>query len=356
MPSSLPGKHTRIPLASSVLHGRTQSKNIKHSPFMMQLYQTLIMGNTTDLSSLEHSVLQDSDTILSLSAKSCSQLKNHWALSFDMSSITSNNEIRLAELRIHLSSPKKTHDVTLDIYHNKEHEGKIFLGSMKVDLRNEGGSTLKAINITRMMQSYFPKDKRSNNKEDTEDKTRSENGQENNCTDVSTDRVVLVVFTKDNPSANLDGYPNLIQTVESSKYVMAPVSGHRRFRKGRNAKHGMIMANFPTKPVEDGRPLCRRVDMVVDFEKIGWGEQIIYPKKFSAYRCEGACPIPLSEIFKPTNHAYIKSLVKFYNSDRVGCSSCVPVKMRPLSMLMYEGGKVVMKNHEDMIVEECGCQ
>ncbi|XP_069822447.1 nodal homolog 2-A-like [Dendropsophus ebraccatus] len=363
MPSFLPGKHMRIPLqhsdlslkASSSLRRRTHSQNMKYSPFMMQLYQTLIMGNTTDLSRLEHSVLQDSDTILSLSAKGCSQLENHWALSFDMSSITSNIEIRMAELRIHLSSPEKTNDVTLDIYHGKENEGKIFLGSMRVDFSREKGSTLKAINITRMMQSYFHHGKSSTNEEDMEDKRKFKDSEENSCTEVFANKVVLVVFTKDNPSSNLHGYPNLIQTVESSKYVRAPASDLKRLRKGRNVKHSMIMADFPSKPVEDGRPLCKRVNMIVDFEKIGWGEQIIYPKKFNAYRCEGACPIPLSEMFKPTNHAYIKSLVKFYHSDRVDCSSCVPVKMRPLSMLMYEGGKVVMNNHEDMIVEECGC-
>ncbi|XP_075711522.1 nodal homolog 2-A-like [Rhinoderma darwinii] len=360
-PPSLQDKHMKIPLqhsnlglkASSSLHGRTHSQNMKHSPFMMQLYQTLIMGNTTDLSSLEHSVLQDSDTILSLTAKSCSQQTNDWALSFDMSSITSNNEIRLAELRLHLSLPGRTHNVNLNIYHGKEGEGKSFLGSMKVDFSREIGSTLRAFNITGMMQSYFHQGNFFYNKEDMEDKGMSETGQEKNCSKVFTDRVVLVVFTKDNPT-NLHGYPNLIQTVESSKYVMTPVSGTRP-RKGRNLKHGMIMANIPTKSIEDGRPLCRRLNMIMDFEKIGWGDQIIYPKKFNAYRCEGACPIPLSEIFQPTNHAYIKSLVKLYNSDRVDCSSCIPVKIKPLSMLMYEGGKVVLKHHEDMIVEECGC-
>lgn len=47
--------------------------------------------------------------------------------------------------------------------------------------------------------------------------------------------------------------------------------------------------------------------------------------------------------------------MKLYNPDTVGCSSCSPVKMSSLSMLMYEEGKVVLKHHEDMIVEECGC-
>ncbi|XP_040271753.1 nodal homolog 2-A-like [Bufo bufo] len=368
MPSSLPGKQTRIPfqnsnlgiknsssLHSSSLHGSTDSQNMKYSPFMIQLYQVLTMRNTTDLPRLEHSVLQDSDTILSLSAKNCSQLTDHWVLSFDMSSVTNNNKIQLAELRIQPSSPERIRDVTLDIYNSKEGKEKIFLGSMKVDLSSESGSSLKIVNITRMMQSYFHEEKHSNNQKDMKAKEMSKNNQENNCTEVPTEKVVLVVFIKDTPSANLYGYPNLIQTVESSKYVMTPASGTRRFRKGRNAMHGIIMANFTIKHIEDGRPLCRRVDMIVDFEKIGWGEQIINPKKFNAYRCEGECPIPLSTIFKPTNHAYVKSLVKFYHPDRVDCSLCSPVKMSPLSLLMYEDGKVVLKHHEDMIVEECGC-
>ncbi|XP_040271755.1 nodal homolog 2-A-like [Bufo bufo] len=363
MPSSPPGNQARIPLkysnlglkSSSSLHEKTDSQKMKYSPFMMQLYQTLIMKNITDLSSLEHSVLQDSDTILSLSAKRCSQLTNHWVLSFDISSLTNKNEIQLAELRMQLSSTQRNHEVTLDIYHSEEGRLKIFLGSMKVDLSSENVSTLKTVNVTRIIQSYFHQEKLYNNQKDMKYKRTFKNGQGNSCTEVSTERIMLVVFSKDTPSNNLHGYPNLIQTVESSKYVMNPVSATRTLRKGRNAMHGMIMANFPTKPIEDGRPFCRRVDMILDFEKIGWGDQIIYPKKFNAYRCEGACPTPLSEIFKPTNHAYFKSLLKLYNPDTIGCSSCVPVKMSPLSMLMYEEGKVVLKHHEDMIVEECGC-
>ncbi|XP_073445055.1 nodal homolog 2-A-like [Dendrobates tinctorius] len=359
MSSSLPVQQMMIPLqdstlsleASPTLHGKTQ--NMKHSPFIMQLYQTLVLGNTTDLSSLEYSTLQDSDTILSLNAKNCSQLTKHWELSFDMSSITRNIEIQLAELRIH-SAPGRTRDVTLDISHSKEGKGKIFLGSVKIDFSIERGPTLKTINITRMIQSYFYQGEHFNIKNDQKE-GMPKNGPESSCTEVSTDRVVLVVFTKDNP-ANLHGYPNLIQTVESSKHVMTPLSGIKKIRKSRSAEQAIIMANFPKKSTVDGKPVCRRVDMMLNFVNFGWGDQVIYPQKINAYRCEGACPIPLSEIFKPTNNAYIKSLVKLYNSDGVDdYPSCVPVKMKPLSMLMNEGGRVVMKNHEDMIVEDCGC-
>ncbi|KAM9313290.1 nodal homolog 2-A-like [Gastrophryne carolinensis] len=272
----------------------------------MQLYQTLIMGNETDLSSLEYSILQDSDSVISLSAKGCTQVANNRELYFDMSSLSSGNKIQMAELRIHLSSTQNSQGAKLQFYHNNQQKGH-----------------------------------------------------ESSCTDISTDRVVVTVFTKDSQSANIHGYPNLIQTVKSSKYVMPPEVASepsiKKQRKNRNAKHSIIMNNFPSKVIENGKPLCRRVDMIVDFEKLGWGEVVIYPKKFNAYRCEGACPIPLSETFKPTNHAYLTSLMKLYNSEKVECSSCVPVKTRPLSMLMYEDGDVVMKHHEDMIVEECGC-
>lgn len=46
--------------------------------------------------------------------------------------------------------------------------------------------------------------------------------------------------------------------------------------------------------------------MMVDFEQTGWGSWIVYPKKYNAYRCEGQCPSPVDETFKPTNHAYIQ--------------------------------------------------
>uniref|UniRef100_A0A3Q1GNQ5 Nodal homolog 2-A-like n=1 Tax=Acanthochromis polyacanthus TaxID=80966 RepID=A0A3Q1GNQ5_9TELE len=103
-------------------------------------------------------------------------------------------------------------------------------------------------------------------------------------------------------------------------------------------------------------PLCRRTDMWVNFEKFGWADYIVFPKRYNAYQCQGSCPTPVNETFGPTNHAYMQSLLHHHHPDKVPCLSCVPTRLSPLSMLYYENGKMVMKHHEDMVVEECGCE
>uniref|UniRef100_A0A8D2DNQ0 Nodal growth differentiation factor n=1 Tax=Sciurus vulgaris TaxID=55149 RepID=A0A8D2DNQ0_SCIVU len=105
----------------------------------------------------------------------------------------------------------------------------------------------------------------------------------------------------------------------------------------------------------DRSQLCRKVKFQVDFNLIGWGSWIIYPKQYNAYRCEGECPNPVGEEFHPTNHAYIQSLLKRYQPHRVPSTCCAPVKTKPLSMLYVDNGRVLLEHHKDMIVEECGC-
>lgn len=227
-----------------------------------------------------------------------------------MSSLSSNSEIRLAELRVHLQSSEESQGATLHIYHSKDGQKKFHLGSIHVDSSAPLGGSWKVLNLTKMLNSYIHLHLNSKFDAYTEDEDTQERSHERSCIDISTDRAVLMAFTKDHASSNVHGYPNLIQTVESSKYVRTPkVTSEpsiKTHRKSRNAKHSFIMNNFPSRTQENEKPLCRRVDMMVDFEKLGWGEQVIYPKKFNAYRCEGACPIPLSEIFRPTNNAYIR--------------------------------------------------
>nr|4N1D_A Chain A, Nodal/BMP2 chimera protein [Homo sapiens] len=102
---------------------------------------------------------------------------------------------------------------------------------------------------------------------------------------------------------------------------------------------------------------CKRHPLYVDFNLIGWGSWIIYPKQYNAYRCEGECPNPVGEEFHPTNHAYIQSLLKRYQPHRVPSTCCVPTELSAISMLyLDENEKVVLKNYQDMVVEGCGCR
>uniref|UniRef100_A0A674I013 TGF-beta family profile domain-containing protein n=1 Tax=Terrapene triunguis TaxID=2587831 RepID=A0A674I013_9SAUR len=260
------------------------------------------------------------------------QAGDHWTLSFDMTSISGSHEVRLAELRVRLPSFPQSHNVTVDIYHSHErkHQGnqtrvdRLFLGTF-TSSPAVSHSSWRVFNITSLLQSWLHQGVNSNK-----------------------------------PSAEPSRASTLIRTAETSKHVMidnaAKELGNRRHRRNKQERQRIKMADLSTPGLgEEGRSLCRRVDMIVNFEQTGWGSWIVYPKKYNAYRCEGECPAPVDETFKPTNHAYIQSLLKLYQPNRVPCPACAPVKMSPLSMLYYEKGEVVLRHHEDMIIEECGC-
>ncbi|XP_063301567.1 nodal homolog [Pelobates fuscus] len=362
----------------STLYGKRHHQDTKFPFYMMQLYQTLSNRRHSDVPMPEHYSLPEYDTVLNLVAKECFQKDGNWALLFDMSSISNNNELRLAQLRIHLPSLETSRNVTVEIYHSKNGHN-MFLGSFATDFSVEQNSSWKVFNLTDIIQRYLNQLDKYSHTEDMWIKRTERNNMETRVAEmlaqtenslrqntdsvdvpfITTERVMLVVFSKDKPSANLSSSLSLIKTVETSKHVTLEkstrLSSIRRHRRNRNEKHHLFTGNGPSNPVEVGKHLCRKVDMIVDFQKIGWESWIVYPRKYNAYRCEGACPIPLNETFKPTNHAYMKSVVKLYQPERVECPACIPVKMSALSMLYFEGNDVVLKHHEDMVVEECGC-
>ncbi|KAM4706658.1 nodal homolog 2-A-like [Discoglossus pictus] len=374
---TLPGHKFRLK-ASPTHHGNKHSQDVKYPLYMMQLYKTLIMGNDAVIPILERPVLQDTDAVLSLIAKDYTEVNNRWTLSFDLSTISSSNDIRLAELRIHLPSFERSQEATVEIYHTKEGQKSHFLGSFFTNPSTTQGSW-KVFDLTKMLQCYhYQEDQFLNGQyikpEDMPERTQdtsSRAGKDESQhihqhheylmpkPSFTSERVMMVIFSKDKPSVKFSPAFSLIKTAESSKYIKTQnatvIAGTNRQRRNRHEEHSVLMNNIQPRPVYDGKPLCRRVDMFVDFEKLGWGDQIIYPRRFNAYRCEGACPIPLDVSFKPTNHAYIKSLVKLYDNERVECPSCAPVKMSSLSILHYENDTAVRRHHEDIIVEECGC-
>ncbi|XP_069618550.1 nodal homolog 2-A-like [Ranitomeya imitator] len=339
--------------------------------YMMKLYQSIIAGNTTELSGLEHPALQESNTVLSLSARSCTEEGNHWMLSFDMSSISSSSELKLLELRIFFPHFGKKHNITVKIYHWKRGNKKLFMGSFKTNSATKMDDTWKIFNLTRILQNsihhgepglsveYLPAEEQLQSSGVDTGQTLQHNTEPLDENPLPSDRAMLVVFARDNPNTRHFSSSSLFQTVQSSKYIRtdrtAKSGGVKRQKRNHNPKHNIIVNSMPANAIEVGEPFCRKVDMWVEFHKIEWGDRIVYPRRYNAYRCEGACPIPLNESFQPTNHAFIKSLVKLYDTEKVECSSCIPVKMSAMSMLMYEDEIVVLKHHEDMVVEQCGC-
>ncbi|NXL79444.1 NODAL protein, partial [Leptocoma aspasia] len=303
---------------------------------------------------------------------------SRWALSFDMSSLSSSQEVSLAQLRVRLPGLSRAHNVSLDIYHSQRRRCRgdgtcahqLFLGTV-AGSPSATQASWKVFEVTNLLRSWLHQAVATEHHSPTGRGQWELSGSAGPATtalrdtghgdpalpqDVA-DSILLLVFSKDKSP----GDHSLIRTAETSKYIMrdsgSQGAGARRHRRNRMEKQRIKASEAAAAAPREqqGRELCRRVDMMVDFEQTGWGSWIVYPKKYNAYRCEGLCPSPVDESFKPTNHAYIQSLLQLYKPNQVPCPACSPVKMSPLSMLYYEKGEIVIRHHEDMIIEECGC-
>lgn len=107
------------------------------------------------------------------------------------------------------------------------------------------------------------------------------------------------------------------------------------------------------------RVCCKR-QFYVNFRDIGWNDWIIAPSGYHANYCEGDCPNHMASIsgsslsFHSTviNHYRMRGYSPFQNIK----SCCVPTRLRAMSMLYYnEEQKIIKKDIQNMIVEECGC-
>ncbi|KAF7236264.1 Bone morphogenetic protein 8A [Varanus komodoensis] len=60
--------------------------------------------------------------------------------------------------------------------------------------------------------------------------------------------------------------------------------------------------------VPEGRQVCRRHELYVSFQDLGWLDWVIAPQGYSAFYCEGECAFPLDSCMNATNHAILQSL------------------------------------------------
>ena len=104
------------------------------------------------------------------------------------------------------------------------------------------------------------------------------------------------------------------------------------------------------------RENCKMYDFHVDFTVIGWGEWIIHPKRFNSKFCFGQCPSPIEAKYHPTNHAMLQTLMRMKLPNVAPSPCCVPTKLKAVSMLYVEYDEIVVRSHEDMVVDQCGCR
>ncbi|XP_070690545.1 nodal homolog [Pempheris klunzingeri] len=365
---------------------------------MMQLYRSFRTADSSPSEGVDTVTTEgdnpsahSSDSVLNLMAKGCHQVGERWTVTFDMSSISTGELVQLAELRIRVPALSGSKRATVDLYHSRKqsceqdstlcHDEHLFLGSF-VTSPSSTKSSWKVFNVTALLKYWLYQGDSVSSQEASGEPDLDHGsgaGDEGEMTGKSpfenlglrqrkihhptTNRVMMVIFSKQKPPQEGHTAYSLIHTVQNSKYVtrdhgVSRDSQSRRHKRNRMERMRVTDGASPTaapaaEPAQ--APLCRRVDMWVDFDHIGWDEWIVHPKRFNAYRCEGECPTPLDESFHPTNHAYMQSLLRHHHSERVSCPSCVPTRLSPLSMLYYESDDLALRHHEDMIVEECGC-
>ncbi|XP_062843673.1 inhibin subunit beta Ab [Trichomycterus rosablanca] len=105
---------------------------------------------------------------------------------------------------------------------------------------------------------------------------------------------------------------------------------------------------------------CCKRHFYVNFKDIGWSDWIIAPSGYHANYCEGECPGHAASM-AGTALSFHSTVINHYRmrgySPFAGIRSCcVPTRLRAMSMLYYnEEQKIIKKDIQNMIVEECGC-
>ncbi|XP_066520036.1 nodal-related 2 [Hoplias malabaricus] len=345
-------------------------RNIPPPSYMMRLYRSF---QPSDQEPAQNSSKHRTDTVRSILAKSLSYRDTHCVATFDLSSLLSEHLIQMAELRIRVTIPISHRDqVTMEIQHHQDHpchRHGVCLEDQSMGLLPESSlisssSHWRVYNITSQLLHWM--ERTSSQRKRRPQRIQRFKGEPQaqaqrlvlRAAPFGATRAMLVIFSNTASKKGSQDKASLLRTAERSKFLLSSdVQATRRVKRQRSWRGQPIKrpSSEIQRPDTEKKNLCRRVDMHIDFNQIGWGSWIVFPKKYNAYRCEGTCPSPLGEEFHPTNHAYMQSLLKHYHPGRAPQPCCAPTRTSPLSMLYYESGEMILRHHEEMVVEECGC-
>lgn len=254
--------------------------------------------------------------------------QRRWIATFDLHALLADKQIQAAELRVRLPRTLGASNITVEVYHQACHTHKSCQEQQLVGLLTESSlvtssQSWRVFNMTTPLLSWLKqkstarirhkrvsrrrkavKTKRGLSLPDQPVYVASQREEQ----DVS-DRALLVVFSHTGSDENSKAKASLIHTAEQSKFLSPAEIKKAHWPKRRRSKRGQREQTVRSPQASkrgSEKSLCRRVDLHVDFNQIGWGSWIIFPKRYNAYRCEGSCPGPLGEDLNPTNHAYMQ--------------------------------------------------
>lgn len=249
-------------------------------------------------------------------------MEGRCVLVFDFSSLSHDEELQFAEVRIRTSALEKPSadgaQVILDVFHhdsackksNELCKNYVYLGKYKSAVQSRAESWI-VVDATEIVSKWFNISIKSGINP-AKLKERFPGPESTKIKEhTSEDRQVLMfVYSNTSKKESLLVTATLLLDATQSKYLTAMptiknITVARRRRRSHMIRDRMIsMKRAP--PIDNPSNLCRRVDLIVDFKIIGWDTWIIHPKKYNAYRCEGSCPSPVNESVKPNNHSYLQ--------------------------------------------------
>jgi nodal len=233
----------------------------------------------------------------------------NWTFAFDFSFLSQEEDLAWAELRLQLSSPVDLPTeglLTIEIFHqpklDAEQDPADCLERLRMELftvtlsQVTFSSGSMVLEVTRPLSKWL-KDPRALEKQMSSLARECWRRPSTPPVTVTSTNVVLMLYSNLSQEQKQLGSSTLLWEAESSwRAQEGRLSQERGWWGKRNRRHQS----------PDRSQLCRKVKFQVDFNLIGWGSWIIYPKQYNAYRCEGECPNPVGEEFHPTNHAYIQ--------------------------------------------------
>ncbi|KAK2152799.1 hypothetical protein LSH36_317g00006 [Paralvinella palmiformis] len=325
--------------------------------YMLEVYRSLESGASIPKAvghkRIDVAVLR-ADTIRGLPAKKSIKEDGSIFLTFNLSNIARQEVTKKAELRLRVVSShtrNQKYRTKVRIFRNGT---KIAELKYTVKSQREASTGTDVVDLTPVLQTVIDGGygrtiievklrRKASHETKQQRRQRRFTAASNNDVDGIRD-AILVLFTRDRQFFKKIRDNRLASGLTDASSLRLDSAGGARQKRANQRRERL-----------GARKLCQRYNFTIDFAEIGWDKWIIYPKKYNAFYCMGRCPTPVEKSYEPTNHAILQGLLRMADKT-IPRPCCIPTKLRPLSMLYYEYNEIIVRQHKNMIANNCGCR